>query len=62
VTGNWKTTIAAAFTAFFGFVAFSPETFAAAPWLVQLAKFAAAGGLVVFGIVSADAQKGGGGK
>ena len=42
-------------TAFFGFVVFSPETFAHAPWLIALSKFAMAGGLAALGI-SAHAQ------
>jgi hypothetical protein len=52
---NWKTTTSAIFTALFAFVVFSPDTFAGAPWLVSFAKFAAAGGLIAFGVCSKDA-------
>ncbi len=51
---NWKTTASALFTAFFLFVLFAPEHFAAWPWLISLAKFAAAGGLVTFGVLAKD--------
>jgi len=51
---HYKTTITAGFTAFFGFVLVSPELFQSALWLTAIAKYAAAGGLVAFGVVSAD--------
>jgi hypothetical protein len=51
---NWRTTTAAAVTAFFGFVLFSPETFAHFPWLLALAKYGFAGGLASFGIAAKD--------
>lgn len=51
---NWKTTITALITAFFGFVIASPELFAEFPLLIAVAKYGAAGGLILFGIVSAD--------
>lgn len=51
---HWKTTAAAAVTAFFGFVLYSPETFAALPILKAIAGYAAIGGLVTFGIVAGD--------
>jgi hypothetical protein len=54
---NQKTTIVAVVTAFFAFVVFSPEHFKAVPWLVDLSKFAAVGGLAALGVVSADAKK-----
>jgi hypothetical protein len=47
---DWSTTVPALVAAFFGFVAFSPETFSFAPWLVKLSGFIAAGGLALFGI------------
>lgn len=59
---NWKTTLAGAFTAFFGFVVFSPDTFSAVPWLVGLAKYAAAGGLLAIGIAAKDSNVTGGTK
>lgn len=54
---NWKTTVSAVVTAFFGFIVFSPETFESLPWLISLAKFGAAGGMVAFGICAADKVK-----
>jgi len=51
---HYKTTLTAAVTAFFGFVLVEPELFDAVPWLAAVAKYAAAGGLVAFGVVSAD--------
>ncbi len=54
MTGSWRTTVSGAFTAFFAFVLFSPETFAAFPWLIALSKFATCGGILVFGIASKD--------
>ncbi len=47
---NWQPTVAALVTAFFGFILFSPDLFQ--PWLVSLAKYAMAGGLVGLGMVS----------
>jgi predicted exporter len=55
---NWKTTTFGVATAFFAFVAFSPETFSGWPWLVNLAKFAAVGGLAALGIVAKDSGRG----
>lgn len=54
MTGSWRTTVSSAVTAFFGFVLFSPQNFAAYPWLVDLAKYAFLGGLVGMGIFSKD--------
>lgn len=51
---NWKTTVIGLFTAFFAFVVFSPDTFSGIPWLVNLSKFAAAGGLAALGIAAKD--------
>lgn len=51
---NWKTTATALFTAFFGLVLHAPQHFTAVPILHDIAGYAAAGGLVMFGIVSAD--------
>jgi len=51
---NWKTTTASIVTAVFSFVIFSPDLFTGAPWLIQLAKFGAAGGLIAFGIFAKD--------
>jgi hypothetical protein len=59
---NWKTTAAAIFTALFAFIVFSPDTFAGLPWLVNLAKFATAGGLMAFGILAKDSDVTGGTK
>ena len=55
---NYKTTITAAITAGFAFVLFAPELFTAVPWLVSVAKFGAAGGLLAFGIGAGDAKPG----
>lgn len=54
MTGSYKSTLAGAFTAFFGFVLFSPENFMAYPWLIALAKYAFLGGLAGMGILSKD--------
>lgn len=51
---SWKSTATGLFTAFFAFVYFSPETFAAWPWLIALAKFAVIGGLAAQGVLSKD--------
>jgi hypothetical protein len=53
---SWKTTAWACAAAFFAFVLFSPEYFARVPWLVSLAKFACAGGLVGLGLSAKDAD------
>jgi hypothetical protein len=45
---NWQPTLASLVTAFFGFVAIHPEYFQ--PWLVDVAAYAAMGGLVAFGL------------
>lgn len=47
---SWQPTVAAIITAFFGFVLFSPELFTGLPWLVAIAKYGAAGGLVALGL------------
>jgi len=53
---NWQHTAILAATTLFAFVLFSPETFAAYPWLIQLAKFATAGGLAgLFGMAHSQA-------
>lgn len=49
---DWKTTASAVATAFFAFVAFSPQWFH--PLVVDLAKYAAVGGLAVFGVMAKD--------
>lgn len=54
---DWKTTITAAFTALFAFIVFSPDLFSRWPFLIELAKFAAAGGLLAFGVAAKDSQK-----
>jgi hypothetical protein len=59
---SWKSTIAGAIVAFFGFVLFTPETFAAYPWLIALSKFAFLGGLAALGIVTKDFNVTGSGK
>lgn len=51
---NWKSSGMGVLTALFAFVLFSPETFAAWPWLIALSKFAVVGGLAGIGIVSKD--------
>jgi hypothetical protein len=48
---SWQPTAAAIITAFFGFVLFSPDLFAGVPWLIAVAKYGAAGGLVTLGLV-----------
>jgi hypothetical protein len=53
---NWRTTVIGLATAMFGFVVFSPDIFAAWPWLIALAKYAMVGGLAGLGIVSRDAN------
>lgn len=51
------TSILGIVTAFFAFVVFAPEHFKAVPWLVDLSKFAAVGGLAGLGIAAADRPK-----
>lgn len=51
---HWKTTLSAVVTAVAGFVCFSPDTFRQWPWLVEVCKYVAAGGLLSLGIVAAD--------
>ena len=51
---SWKTTTAGLITAAAAFVLFSPATFAHVPWLVDLARFTAVGGLASFGIAAGD--------
>jgi hypothetical protein len=52
---DWKTSAIGGITALFAFVVFAPEYFA--PWLVDLAKFAAVGGLAALGIAAKDARR-----
>jgi hypothetical protein len=52
---NWKTTAFGVATAVLGFIAFSPQYFP--PVLVDLAKYAAIGGLAGLGLAAGDAQK-----
>ena len=47
---SWKTTVSGIVTAAAGFVLFSPDTFAAWPWLIELAKYIAIGGAACLGI------------
>ncbi len=54
---NWKTTFFGVVTAFFGFIVFAPEHFQSMPWLIDLAKYAAAGGLLGLGFSAADAKR-----
>ena len=51
---SWRTTTSAVITAFFGYVLMFPQDFLFAPWLVNVAKFGALGGLVAFGISAKD--------
>ncbi len=57
---NWKTTLFALITAVFGFVMFSPELFEAMPWLIAIAKYIAAGGLIGLGLSAKDKNVTGG--
>ncbi len=59
---SYKTTIFAIITAAFGFILFAPEYFQSVPWLIDLAKFGAAGGLVAFGLSAKDNNVTGGSK
>jgi len=49
---NWQPTAASMVTAFFGFVMLYPKWFTSVPWLVDVAGYAALGGLVAFGITA----------
>ena len=49
---DWKTTLSALFTAFFGFVLLHPEYFPSI--VVDAAGYAALGGFVAFGIAAKD--------
>lgn len=49
---SWQPTIAAIISAFFGFVLFSPELFGDLPWLIAIAKYGAAGGLIALGLTA----------
>ena len=53
---NWRTTAAGLVTALAAFVVFSPELFAAWPWVIAVAKFAGIGGLGALGIAGHDAK------
>jgi hypothetical protein len=57
---NWKTTASALVTAIFGFILFSPEYFEQVPWLVSIAKYFAAGGLIGLGFSAKDSNVTGG--
>jgi hypothetical protein len=57
---NWKTSGSALITAFFGFVIFSPDLFSGVPWLVALARYGAAGGLISMGLFAKDKDVTGG--
>lgn len=52
---DWKTTTTAFFTAFFGFVLLHPGYFHSL--LVDVAGYAAIGGLVAFGITAKDYRR-----
>jgi hypothetical protein len=54
---DWKTTVAGIASAVFAFVVFAPEHFQQWPILIDLAKFAAAGGIAVLGITAAQTSK-----
>lgn len=56
---NWKTSALGIASAFFAFVAFSPELFREWPWVLELSKFALVGGLAGLGITARDAQNSG---
>jgi len=49
---NWKTALAGVLTAFFGFVLLHPNYFY--PWMVDLAGYAAIGGLAALGVTAKD--------
>lgn len=52
---DWKTTVPAVISAFFGFVLFKPEYFF--PVVQDIAAYVFAGGLTVFGIYAASSKK-----
>lgn len=60
LTGSWKTTVIGLVTALFAWVAFDPDTFSFAPWLVSLAKYVMIGGLAGLGFVAKDSGVTGG--
>ena len=51
---SWKTTACGLVMALAGFVMFSPETFAAWPVVLALAKYTLLGGFAALGIASKD--------
>ena len=51
---HWHTSLVACVTALFAFVVFAPNHFPSL--LVDISKFAAAGGLAALGLVSKDAK------
>lgn len=53
---SWRSTVSSLVTAFFAWVAFSPELFQHWPWLISLSKFVALGGLVSLGLNTKDKQ------
>ena len=53
---SWKTTLSGIVTAVAGFVMFSPDLFAQWPWVVEIAKYVIAGGLVALGIFGKDSN------
>ncbi len=57
---NWKTTTFAIIAAAFGFVLFSPDLFKNLPWLIEISKYFAAGGLIGLGLSSKDKNVTGG--
>ncbi len=54
IPSSWKTAVFSLMTAVFGFILFSPEYFTSYPWVVSLAKYFAAGGLVGMGLSAKD--------
>jgi hypothetical protein len=54
---HWHTTVSGIVSAMFAFVVFAPEHFQQWPILIDLAKFAAAGGIAVLGITAAQTSK-----
>lgn len=51
-----KTTIAAAISAIFGFIALNPHYLEHYPLLIDIAKYAHIGGLAAFGILASDSN------
>lgn len=51
---TWYEWLCAAGSVFFGFVLFSPETFAAYPWIKELADYVAFGGTAAIGFGGVD--------